>query len=675
MQSDIHFRRLLQGLPAAAFTCDREGLITYYNPRAEQLWGYAPPLNDPSVRFGGAKKIYNKDGEELSHLSSWMARAIQEQREFGGQEIVIGRPDGSRITVLAHASPLYDEAGNVVGGVNVLIDIDERKRVEAVQSFLADVSIALAQLTDYESTLERIANLAVPTFADWFGVHVREPGGRVQRLAVRHLEGGREKDVEELYSRYPPGVDRLYGAAWVLQSGKSIFASNFDAALEKIARDAKHLELMRKLRLKSYMCVPMRSRGNIVGALTFATAESRREYTEMHFRAAEDLASRAAVAIENSQLLDALKQADKRKDEFLAMLAHELRNPLAPVRNAVHILRGDATEAQETWAQDVIERQVQQMSRLVDDLLDVSRIASGKIELRRERVAVTTAVANAAEAMRPVIERGRHEFSLVTPPEPLFVEADAARLAQIFSNLITNAAKYTNPGGRIGVAIEREGDEAVVRVSDNGVGIPPAMLEKIFDMFVQVDRAGDHSQGGLGIGLTLVKRLVEMHGGSVGAKSSGLGTGSEFIVRLPLAGERAEAVGAATGQYIAMSLLGRRILVVDDNTDAADSLALLLRSNGADVRVAYDGLEAVGSAIAFRPDAVLLDIGLPKLYGYDVARRVREARGREVLLVAITGWGQAEDRRRAFEAGFDHHLTKPVKFDALMKLLAAPPKG
>ncbi len=272
--SDIHFRRLLEGLPAAAYTCDRDGLLTYYNPRAEQLWGYAPPLNDPRVRYGGAQSIYGADGKELSHERSWMARAIREQREFGGQVVVIGRPDGTRVTVLAHASALRDEGGNVIGGVNVLIDIDERKRAEDVQAFLANVSAALAQIANYEATLERISNLAVPFFADWFGAHVREPGGRVRRFAVRHLTAGREKDVEELYSAYPPSLGRPYGAAAVLVSGKPIFASNFESTLPKIARDDKHLELLRRLALKSYICVPMRSRGNILGALTFATSES-----------------------------------------------------------------------------------------------------------------------------------------------------------------------------------------------------------------------------------------------------------------------------------------------------------------------------------------------------------------------------------------------------------------
>jgi len=670
-QDETHFRRMLDALPAAAYTCDRDGLLTYFNARAAELWGREPRLNDPGTRYGGALRIFAGDGTPLSHDNSWMARAIREQREFGGQEIVIGRADGSRVTVLAHASALRDEAGNVIGGVNVLVDIDARKRAQEIQDFLAQASVALAQVADYQSTLERIANLAVPFFADWFGVHVREAGGKVRRIAVRHLNPEREAEVEELYRAYPPTAGKPYGAVEVLLSGKPAFASDFDALLPKIARDERHLGMLRNLGLKSFLCVPLRSRGQILGTLTFATAESKRLYTELHLRAAEDLASRAAIAIENAQLIEALKVADKRKDEFLAMLAHELRNPLAPVRNAVHIMRATTPPSAEAqWAHDVIDRQVQQMSRLVDDLLDVSRIARGKIELRRERLAIATVVSNAIEASRPLIERGRHEFSLVVPPDALYVEADATRLSQIFSNLINNAVKYTDPGGRITVRIERGEGQAIVRVTDTGIGIPPDMLDSIFDMFVQVERAGDHSQGGLGIGLTLVKRLAELQGGNVEARSAGLGQGSEFAVRLPLATERDEASGERTGAYPVAKLDHSKILVVDDNKDAADSLAFLLRANGSDVRIAYDGLEAVGAAIAFEPDIVLLDIGLPKLYGYDAARRIRDARGDDVLLIAITGWGQEEDRRRAYDAGFDHHLTKPVQFDSLLRLIA-----
>src|SRR5688572_25091013 len=354
MTEATDFRRLLDALPAAAYTCDRNGLITYFNKRAAELWGRVPRLNDSTQRYGGAPRIFSNDGTELSHESSWMARAIRENREFGGQVIVIGRDDGSRVAVLAHASALRDDAGNVTGGVNVLVDIDERKRTQDIQDFLAEASVALAQVADYQATLERIASLAVPFFADWFGVHVREPGGKIRRLAVRHLNPEREREVEEVYRAYPPTEGKPYGAVQVLLTGEPIFASDFDDMLVKAARDPRHLEMMRRIGLKSFLCVPMRSRGQILGTLTFATAESKRRYTDLHFRAAEDLASRAAIAIENAQLLEALKEADKRKDEFLAVLAHELRNPLAPVRNAAHILRAKMTPSGEAvWAMEV----------------------------------------------------------------------------------------------------------------------------------------------------------------------------------------------------------------------------------------------------------------------------------------------------------------------------------
>jgi CheY-like chemotaxis protein len=395
-------------------------------------------------------------------------------------------------------------------------------------------------------------------------------------------------------------------------------------------------------------------------------------YGTLQLRVAEELARRAGVAIENARLLHALKEADRHKDEFLAVLAHELRNPLAPVRNAVEILRAtQASSPQLQWTHDVIERQVRQMSRLVDDLLDVSRIARGKITIKREPVDLVEAIRLALETSRPVIERGGHEFTLRIKPGILPVEGDLARLAQVISNLLNNAARYTPSGGHIWLSAQRHDGKAELVVGDNGIGIEASMRGRIFEMFTQGKRCdGERSQGGLGIGLTLVKRLVEMHGGTVEALSDGAGRGSQFVVRLPLA---AEGLQAAVGGEHSPAAVGshsrRRILVVDDNRDAADSLAMLLQARGHEVRVAYDGLEAVGSAVAFDPDVVLMDIGLPKLYGYDAARRIRKARGNSVQLIAITGWGQEEDRRRAKEAGFDFHLTKPVDPEAIARLI------
>jgi signal transduction histidine kinase/ActR/RegA family two-component response regulator len=539
--------------------------------------------------------------------------------------------------------------------------------------FLARASAALAQVADYERTLERIAALAVPFFADWFGVHIRESDGSIRRIAVKHLDPAMEAAVVEMYRRYPPSEGRLYGAPQVIATGETLWAPDFNAIAPAAARDEEHLRLLRGLGLESFICVPMRSRGKVVGALTFATAESGRRYSELHLRSAEDLAARAAIAIENAQLFEALREADRRKDEFLAMLAHELRNPLAPIRNAVEILRAKPSlHPDGQWINDVVDRQVRQMSRLVDDLLDVSRITSGKIELRKAPVTLAAAIAAAVESSRPAIERGAHVLDVVVPPAPIPLDADLARLSQILSNLLDNAAKYSHNGGRITLSASREGDEAVVRVADTGIGIPAEMLGSVFDMFVQVERGAEQSQGGLGIGLTLVKRLVELHGGRVEARSGGRGKGSEFTVRLPARSSTLASHGPATAAQAPVASGKRRVLVVDDNRDAADSLAFLLRSQGNEVDVAYDGVEAVDAAQRFNPDTVLLDIGLPKLYGHEVARRLRESHGPSVLLVAVTGWGQDEDLRRSREAGFDHHLTKPVEFDKLMDLLARP---
>ena len=369
-----------------------------------------------------------------------------------------------------------------------------------------------------------------------------------------------------------------------------------------------------------------------------------------------------------------LKEADRRKDEFLATLAHELRNPLAPIRNGLQIMRraGDDKEAVEE-ARGLMERQLQQMVRLIDDLLDVSRITRNRLALRKERIELATVVQDALDTSRPHIEASGHELAVTLPPRPIHVNADPTRLAQVFSNLLNNAAKYTEPGGRIALTAEREGSDVVVRVGDTGIGIPAEMLPRIFEMFTQVDRSLERSQGGLGIGLTLVRRLVELHGGSIEARSGGHGLGSEFVVRLPaIAIPPAQELPPSNGEGRGIvAPKGRRILVVDDNKDSATSMGRLLGMLGHEIRTAHDGQAAVDAAAAFRPDVILLDIGLPILNGYEAARRIRgQPFGKEMILIALTGWGQEDDRRRSKEAGFDLHLVKPVDPDALEKLLS-----
>jgi PAS domain S-box-containing protein len=367
------------------------------------------------------------------------------------------------------------------------------------------------------------------------------------------------------------------------------------------------------------------------------------------------------------QLLD----TDRRKNEFLATLAHELRNPLAPIRNAVQILLLAGLEVPNLkWATEVIDRQVRQMTRLVDDLLEVSRITTGKLEVRRETLELAAVIQEAVETSFPLIEQGGHELTVSVPPQPVIVNADMIRLAQVFSNLLNNAAKYTEPGGHIQISLEAIEDYALVSVKDSGTGISAEMLPHVFEMFMQVDRNVHRSKGGLGIGLTLVKRLIEMHGGSIEVRSEGPGRGSEFIVRLPTVPLGMPVIQEPPNPVTASNNTPLRILVVDDNEDGANSLGKMLQMSGNEVRVAHDGLAAIEVAEAFRPQVILLDIGMPKLDGYDACRRIRETSwGKNTVLIALTGWGQDEDRRRTHEAGFDYHLVKPVEASTLVKVL------
>ena len=384
----------------------------------------------------------------------------------------------------------------------------------------------------------------------------------------------------------------------------------------------------------------------------------------------------AGINLDISRLKNAeqqLLEADRRKDEFLAMLAHELRNPLAPIYNAVSIMAIEEDDPEtQRWSRELIDRQVRHLAKLVDDLLDVSRITQGKITLTKAPLAVSTFVNAAVESSRPLIDERKHRLEVSLPEEPLLVEGDETRLSQIVVNLLNNAAKYTPEGGHIHLTACREGNQAAIRVRDDGVGIPHDMLGKVFDLFTQVSRSMDRSQGGLGIGLTLVQRLVEMHGGTIVAHSDGPGKGSEFVVRLPLI-----PIHEASPDTTGMTTVGnakkgrsRRILIVDDSRDSVDTLARLLSHLGHEIETAYDGLSACETAVSFMPDLVLLDIGLPGMDGYEVARRLRDEPSLDgVYLVALTGYGSEAERTRCKEAGFEAHLVKPVEFAALLAIL------
>jgi two-component system, sensor histidine kinase len=373
---------------------------------------------------------------------------------------------------------------------------------------------------------------------------------------------------------------------------------------------------------------------------------------------------------ERERAAEALRGLDQRKDEFLATLGHELRNPLAPLLTGLQLLRlsGDDRQTIER-VRATMERQVGHLIRLVDDLLEISRITRGIIDVRRGPIDLGTLLRVALDTTRSVIESAGHELVVSIPAEPIAIEGDSVRLTQVFANLLTNAAKYTNPGGRIELSAQQVGDHAVVRVRDNGIGILPKHLDSVFEMFMQVDRSSRHSQGGLGIGLTLARSLVAMHGGQIRAHSKGPGTGSEFVVTLPTLARSDIAPQADT---VPAALPPRRVLVVDDNRDAADTLSTLLRALGVTVEIAYSGRAALDAVASFSPDTVLLDIGMPDMDGYETSRRIRAKYANEVQLVALTGWGQDEDLRQSRAAGFDHHLVKPPDIERLREILKDP---
>ncbi len=372
---------------------------------------------------------------------------------------------------------------------------------------------------------------------------------------------------------------------------------------------------------------------------------------------------------------EALRLADRRKDEFLALLGHELRNPLAPIRNGLHILLQPGVDAESIeQIKRIMEKQLNHLTRIVDDLLDVSRITRGRIHLRKERIELARSVSHALESVRSFVAAQGHKLLIELPPRPIHLEADPTRLEQILVNLLNNAAKYTPRGGSISLSAGREGDEAVIRIRDNGIGIPPELLPQMFDLFTQAEGGLDRSQGGLGIGLTLVRSLAEMHGGRVSARSEGPGTGAEFEVRLPALADDADSpTPSPTPRSVADGR--RRILVVDDSDDMARTLQILLEHRGHETRVVHDGPAALLAFRIYQPDVVLLDVGLPEMSGYEVVRQLRaEPAERPPLIVAVSGYGQESDKRQAIESGFDAHITKPVDPDALLDLLAAAPR-
>jgi PAS domain S-box-containing protein len=621
-ESEGRLAALVEAVPQLVWTARPDGEVDFANRRWYEYTGLTP---EQTMGSGWAAAVHSDDRERT--LAAWQASL--QSGEPVEIEYRLRSADGQHRWQLVRGVPVKDGEGRVLKWFGTITDIHDHKRTEADRQklvTLAENSTDFIGMCDLEG---------VPFYINRAGLEM---------VGLEGIENARRTPVREFF--FPEDQPRIINEFFpsVLERG--------DGEIEVRFRHFKTGEALWMLYRVFSLTDPQ---GHRVGLATVSRDITQRRHLEDNLR----------------QLAADLSEADRRKDEFLATLAHELRNPLAPIRNALQIIRLSSDRGAREQARTLMERQLVQMVRLVDDLMDVSRITRGKLELRKERVRLAAVVSSAVETSRPFIKEMGHELIVTLPKQPIIVDADLTRLAQVFMNLMNNAAKYSDRGGHIRLTAERQGSDVVVSVKDTGIGIDADQLPRIFELFTQVDRSLEKSQGGLGIGLSLVRRLVELHNGRIEARSEGPGKGSEFIVRLPVVDgvSRPQAAGGEEDQTIVKSSL--RILIVDDNRDGADSLAMMLRVMGNDTRTAYDGQEGVDVAEEFRPDVLLLDIGLPKLNGYEACRRIREqAWGKCVTLIAVTGWGQDEDRCRSHDAGFDHHMVKPVDPQALMKMLS-----
>jgi PAS domain S-box-containing protein len=665
-------RTTLTSIGDGVITTDVEGIITRINPVAETLTGFVADEACGSP-LESVFKIINEDSRQT--VENPVTKCLREGTIVGlANHTLLIAKDGTERPIDDSAAPIKSRQGEVSGAVLVFRDVTENRKQERErklrEKILAGQNRVLEMLVEGEPLPDVLDALC----------EVIEQQGQQQKLIATVLlmaeDGKRLHSVagQRAPAEYALAIDGVVIGPSVGSCGTAAFRGEqvivSDIATDPLWADYRDLALQHGF--KACWSTPiMSSHGKVLG--TFAVyADIPRFPTPEELQLVEILTRTAGIAVERRRDEKTLRDADRRKDEFLATLAHELRNPLAPITNSLELMkRADGNKELIEQSRATMARQIEQMVRLIDDLLDVSRITSNKLELKKGTVELASIIHHALEACRPHSERAGHKLSVELPAEPIYLHADPMRLAQVFGNLLNNSCKYTKPGGRIWVTAERENGEVKVRVKDTGVGIPSEMLPKVFDLFTQVDRSREFSEGGLGIGLSLVKWLVEKHDGSVTAHSDGPGAGSEFVVRLPVVAAGSKAANTKSPYRAEPVGAARRILIVDDNQDNAESLDMLLRLSGNETRMAGDGVEAVEKAGEFFPDVILLDIGLPRMNGYDTCRAIRQQPwGKDVIMVALTGWGQEEDRRKAKEAGFNGHMVKPVNHEDLMETLA-----
>lgn len=667
-RSEALFRALVEASSQIVWTADPDGVVVDDSPSWRAVTGQT---HEHRRGWGWLNAIHPDDRPRVSR--HW--RAAVEQPRATELEYRLRRADGVYRDMHVRAVPVADPGGKIREWVGMNIDITERKSAEdAIHRSaerlkkLAEVSLTLNSAQTSESVMRLTTEAA----------RVLVPAHQSVSSIVSDGDWSHANHHVSLSDRYAEWRDhaaRPTGEglhAIVCRSNRSLRLTHAELEAHPAYADLAEGRGGRPP-LRGWLGVPLiGQRGQNLGLLQLSDRDGG-DFTEDDEFVMMQLANMAAIALENARLLDELREGDRRKDEFLATLAHELRNPLAPLRTGLQVMELAGAQRAEIadYTREMMERQVKHMVRIVDDLLDLSRVTRGLVDLRREHLDLAEAIHAAIETSRPAIAAAGHDLALELPSAPLYVHADPTRVSQVVSNLLHNAAKFTPMGGHIWLSVHTEDDRAVITVRDDGVGIDGSVLPTIFDMFTQANPGLPHATGGLGIGLTLVRKLVALHGGEVSARSAGPGHGATFVVRLPLApGREGEARARQRAASEPTSTAGARVLIVDDNVDAAETIALLLRLGGSEVHVEHDGPQAIVAALDFAPDLVLLDIGLPSLSGYDVARSIRAQQSdHRPYLVALTGWGQDADRRKAEAAGFDHHLTKPADPAEIQRIL------
>lgn len=671
-------RALLRATSQIVWTADSSGSTVADSPSWREFTGQT---YEQWKGMGWLDAVHPDDRE--ASRAAWL-QAVREQAVYR-TEYRLRRRDGSYSTVLARAAPVRDATGSIVEWVGTNTDVSDARHTEArlreeigINRTILALGVSFAHELEPERLVQLVTDEATRLIGAAYGAFFFNQKGADGNSYRLFTLSGADREVFQRFRQ--PRATPLFGTT---------FNGQGNVRLDDVRADPRFGAWGPQPRghpkVVSYLAVPVVARsGEVLGGLFFGHPE-RGRFTPAHEQLVSGLAAQAAVALENARLYEALrqsessarvaygaaKQAERRKDEFLAMLGHELRNPLAPILTALQVLELKRSGKPADRELLVIERQVRHLIGLVDDLLDVSRITRGKIKLGRERTQLAGIVHRAVEMVSPLLEQRSHALELSVAPD-LYVDADPMRLTQVVANLLSNAAKYTEPGGRVRVATRRLDGGVELRVQDNGVGIPADLLPHIFEMFTQADREPDRKPGGLGIGLTIVKSLVQLHGGEVEAHSEGAGRGSEFVVRLPESSGplRKLSTPLLPAVRVGQQADGNRLLVVDDNEDAAQALAEALRLLGYDTRVAFDGPTALQVAQQFIPGVVVLDIGLPVMDGYELASRLRALPElHAVRLIAVTGYGQDEDRRRSAAAGIDLHLVKPIGLKELRAAL------